>query len=70
MNYSGKCATVDQKLSVGNNILTTITFNYKFQVCDLDLQAVDGVGDGTEKNFGPIPIIRPCMNPIHPRVWK
>ena len=27
-------------------------------------------GCDTEKNFGPIPIIRPYMNPIHPRVWK
>ena len=36
-----------------NDILTTINF----QVRDLDLQARGG--DGTEKNFGPIPIIRP-----------
>ena len=34
----------------------------------LDLQAMSGGGDGTEKNFGPIPIIRPYMNSIHPRV--
>ena len=27
-------------------------------------------GDGTEKHFGPVPIIRPYMNPIHQRVWK
>ena len=47
------------------NILTTINFNYKL------LSPCHGWGgDGTEKNFGPIPNIRPYVNPIHPRVWK
>ena len=41
-----------------------------FQVHELDLQAMGGAGDGTEKNFGPTPIIRPYMNPIHQGVWK
>ena len=38
-----------------------------FQVRDLDLQAMRGGGYGTEKIFGPIPIIRLYMKPIHPR---
>ena len=41
-----------------------------FQVRDFDLQATDGDEDSTEKNFAPIPNIRPYMNPLHPRVWK
>ena len=49
-----------------NDILTTINF----QARDLDLQAMGGGGDSTEETFGPMPIIRPYMNPIHPRVWK
>ena len=49
-----------------NDILKTINF----KVRDLDLQAMGGVGDGTEKNFRPISIITPYMNPIHPRVGK
>ena len=36
----------------------------------LTFRPFDGGGDGTENNFGPISIIRPYMNPIHPRVWK
>ena len=55
-----------KKLSFGNDIFTTINF----QACDLDLQAMGGGRDGTEKNFGPMPVIRPYMNLIHPRVWK
>ena len=50
MNKSGKYDTVDQKLSFGNDILKIINF----QVRDLDLQAMGGCGDGTEKNFGPV----------------
>ena len=63
---SGKYDTIDLKLSFGNDALTTLNF----QVRDFDLQAMGGGMDVTEKNFGPIPIIRPYMNPIHPRVWK
>ena len=49
-----------------NDILKTTNF----QVRDLDLQAMGGGGNGTEKNFRPISIITPYMNPIHPRVGK
>ena len=63
---SGIYDPANQKLSFGNNILAT----RNFQVRDLDLQAMGRGGDGTEKNFGPMPIIRPYMNPVHPRVWK
>ena len=48
----------------------TLTLTINFQVRDLDLQAMGGGGDSTEKIGGPIPIIRPYMNPIYPRVWK
>ena len=49
-----------------NDILKAINF----QVRDFDLQAIGGGGDGTEKNFRPISIIRPYMNPIHLKVGK
>ena len=39
--------------NIPDDILTTINF----QVRDLDLQAMGSGGDGTEKDFGPIPII-------------
>ena len=38
-----------KKLQFGNNILRTLNF----QVRDLDLPAIGGRGDGTEKKFGP-----------------
>ena len=50
-----------KKLSIVN-ILTTINFH----VHDLDLQAMGGDGDGTEKNFDPYL----SSDHIHPRVWK
>ena len=43
----GKYDTVDQKLSFRNDILTSINF----QVRDLDLQAMGGGGDSTEKKL-------------------
>ena len=48
----------------------TLTSTLNVQVRDLDLQAKGGVGDSTEKICGLIPITRPCMNPIYPRVYK
>ena len=54
LTYSGKYDTVDQKLSFGNDILTTLNF----QVRDLDLHSMGGDEDVTEKNFGLIHITR------------
>ena len=48
----------------------TLTSIINFQVRDLDLQAMGGGRDSTQKICGHIPIIRPDMNPIYPRVWK
>ena len=61
----------------GNMILLIKNFHLEMTLTsninkyrDLDLQAIGGGWDSTEKIFGPIPISRPYMNPIYPRVWK
>ena len=41
-----------------------------FQIRVLDLQAMGGGGDSTEKNVKTVSIIIPYMNLIHQRVWK
>ena len=48
----------------------TLISTINFQVRDFDFQAMGGGRDSTEKICGPIPIIRPYMNPMYPRVWK
>ena len=62
--------TVDQKLLFRNDILTTINFIYKLPIPWPWLSGHGWVGGGTDINFGPIPIIRPFMNPIHPWVLE
>ena len=50
------------------SLTSTINFQVLDLDLDLDLQALGGDGDSTEVICGPIPIIRPYMNPIYPRV--